>query len=529
MSKIIDALQELARGSGDLAALHGDNGSLSYSDILIAVHTLAAEFNALGIERVGLAADNGPEWIIVDLACQLAGVPLIPLPGFFTPQQMRHAVESSGVDALLSDRDGFASTCATLFGARLSGGAVTFTSLTSISAFRLCPLLDSVLLPDNTAKITYTSGSTGHPKGVCLSVAAQYATASALNDALKDTPLHRHLAVLPLATLLENVAGVYSALLRGAEVMLPSLATLGWAGSSGLDIQSLATTMTETEANSAVLLPQILKGLIAASESGQWMAPLSLKFLAVGGARVAPDLIERGRQLGLPVYEGYGLSECGSVVSVNRPGADKPGSAGKVLPHCSVNIVESQVLVGGNVYQGYLQEGSNAQCSSAVATGDLGEIDNDGFLWLRGRSKNVLINSYGRNISPEWPESELSAQPSIVQCMVIGDAQPYCSAFIYAVQGVSAEQINYEIEQCNVVLPDYAQIRRWVALPSALSVADGLLTANGRLRRKEILAHYASLAGSCYRDSSNLEADKFTMQSQSVVGANTAHIELVKE
>jgi long-chain acyl-CoA synthetase len=529
MSKIIDALQELARGSGDLAALHGDNGSLSYSDMLIAVHTLAAEFNALGIERVGLAADNGPEWIIVDLACQLAGVPLIPLPGFFTPQQMRHAVESSGVDALLSDRDGFASTCATLFGARLSGGAVTFASLTSISAFRLCPLLDSVLLPDNTAKITYTSGSTGHPKGVCLSVAAQYATASALNDALKDTPLHRHLAVSPLATLLENVAGVYSALLRGAEVMLPSLATLGWAGSSGLDIQALASTLTAAKPDSAVLLPQILKGLTSARESGKWPAPASLKFLAVGGARVAPDLIERGRQLGLPVYEGYGLSECGSVVSVNRPGADKPGSAGKVLPHCSVNIVAAEVLVSGNTYQGYLQQDSGAPSFTEVSTGDLGELDDDGFLWLRGRSKNLLVNSYGRNISPEWPESELSALPSILQVMVIGDAQAFCSALIYPAAGASKSDISHDIALCNANLPDYAQIRRWAALPTALSVADGLLTANGRLRRKEILTHYASLVDHCYSDISNPETNEITMQSLSMLGANTARTEMAEE
>ncbi|CAA0117939.1 AMP-binding protein [Zhongshania aliphaticivorans] len=500
MSKIIHALQGFASNSGDLPALRGDNSAFSYSGMLAAVHMLADELTTLGIERVGLAADNGPEWIIVDLACQLAGVPLIPLPGFFTPQQMRHAVESSGVDALLSDRDGFASTCATLFGARLSGGAVTFASLTSISAFRLCPLLDSFLLPDNTAKITYTSGSTGHPKGVCLSVAAQYATASALNDALKDTPLHRHLAVLPLATLLENVAGVYSALLRGAEVMLPSLATLGWAGSSGLDIQALESTLTAAKPDSAVLLPQILKGLISARESGKWPAPASLKFLAVGGARVAPDLIKRGRQLGLPVYEGYGLSECGSVVSVNRPGADKLGSAGKVLTHCVVHTARSELVVGGNVYQGYLQKEHCVPVPTEVATGDLGEIDDDGFLWLHGRSKNVLVNSYGRNISPEWPESELLAQPSILQCMVIGDDQAYCSALIYPSPHASHEQIDHEISMCNSVLPDYAQIKRWVQLPVPLSAENDLLTANGRLRRHEILMHYSGLADTCYCD-----------------------------
>ncbi|MBW2941194.1 AMP-binding protein [Zhongshania aquimaris] len=500
MSKIIDALQQVANVSGDSPALQGESLTLSYSDLLNTVARVAAQLNTLGLERLGLAADNGPEWIIVDLACQLAGIPLIPLPGFFTPEQMRHALDSSGVDALLSDCEDLGLSGSALFGTRISHSSVPLAGLSTIRVFRLEAASNKSVLPDNTAKITYTSGSTGHPKGVCLSNTAQFATASALNESLIDTPLSRYLAVLPLATLLENVAGVYSALLRGALVMLPGLATLGWAGSSGLDISRLAATITASQPDSAVILPQILKGLIAYSEAGEWRAPTSLTFLAVGGARVAPELIARGRQLGLPVYEGYGLSECGSVVCVNRPGADKPGSAGKPLAHCDVSIVEGQVMVAGNAYQGYLLQDSGEPLLTEVASGDLGEIDDDGFLWLRGRSKNVLVNSYGRNISPEWPESELSALASIQQCMVVGDSQAYCSALVFPSPGVSKRQIADEINQCNTLLPDYAQIRRWLVLPKRLSVEDGLLTANGRLRRKEILAYYADLVNECYLD-----------------------------
>lgn len=530
MSKIIAVLRKFASESGDLTALQGDVSSVSYREMLAAIDAIAAELGAQGIKRVGLVADNGPEWIIVDLACQCAAVPLIPLPAFFTPQQVSHAVDSSGVDALFSDQNGFGVTGKTLFGSRFSESSQPFSGLSAIKAYRVMPAaIDRVSLPDDTAKITYTSGSTGNPKGVCLSVAAQYATATALNDALKAMPLSRHLAVLPLATLLENVAGVYSALLRGAEVMLPSLATLGWAGSSGLDIQELASILTITKPDSAVLLPQILKGLIACCDAGRWQAPSSLQFLAVGGARVAPELIARARLFGLPVYEGYGLSECGSVVCVNYPGADKPGSAGKVLSHCSVRIVDGEVMVVGNAYQGYLQLDTRAPERAEVATGDLGEVDDDGFLWLRGRSKNLLVSSYGRNISPEWPESELSALPSILQCMVIGDAQPYCGAFIYPAAGLSREQINREISRCNGALPDYAQIRRWVALPKPLTTADGFLTANGRLRRQDILAHYDELVAACFSDVIDPQAVNLTLAISLSTAADIADIDLFRE
>lgn len=84
--------------------------------------------------------------------------------------------------------------------------------------------------------------------------------------------------------------------------------------------------------------------------------------------------------------------------------------------------------------------------------------------------------------------------------MVIGDGQAYCSALVFPSPGVSSEQIAKEIDQCNALLPDYAQIKRWVMLPKRLSVEDGLLTANGRLRRNEILAYYADLVNECYLD-----------------------------
>jgi long-subunit acyl-CoA synthetase (AMP-forming) len=135
MSKIILTLRDIAKDSGSLPALQGESRSVSYGDLLIAVQDLAAQLSVLGVQRLGLAADNGPEWIIIDLACQLAGIPLIPLPGFFTSQQVLHAVESSGADILLSDSRDFAQLSKSLFGERLSDVSVQLVGLSSMRAF----------------------------------------------------------------------------------------------------------------------------------------------------------------------------------------------------------------------------------------------------------------------------------------------------------------------------------------------------------------------------------------------------------
>ena len=166
MSKIVDAIAGIASIAGNTPALESMGETVSYRELIEAVRALATQFNTLGIERLALAADNSAEWIIVDLACQLAGVPLIPLPGFFTAQQMRHAVDSSGVDVLLSDQHGLEQHCANLFDMQFSPSLTKLKGLRRIRALHLSPQLKRVLLPESAAKITYTSGSTGQANGL---------------------------------------------------------------------------------------------------------------------------------------------------------------------------------------------------------------------------------------------------------------------------------------------------------------------------------------------------------------------------
>jgi long-subunit acyl-CoA synthetase (AMP-forming) len=243
-----------------------------------------------------------------------------------------------------------------------------------------------------------------------------------------------------------------------------------------------------------ILLPQMLKAWVAALEAGA-APPVDLRFAAVGGGRVAPELIGRARRLGLPVFEGYGLSECASVVSLNTPAADRPGSVGRVLPHVRVELAaDGEILIAGNTFLGYL--GAGAPPPARLATGDLGRLDAEGFLHVTGRKKNVIITSFGRNVSPEWPEAELAARPQIAQAAVFGEARPCCVAVLVPAEpGLADADLQRAVDAANRALPDYARIGAWVRAGAPFSAAAGTATANGRLRRDAIWEiHGAALA-----------------------------------
>ncbi|MGA0734055.1 MAG: long-chain acyl-CoA synthetase, partial [Steroidobacteraceae bacterium] len=201
---------------------------------------------------------------------------------------------------------------------------------------------------------------------------------------------------------------------------------------------------------------------------------------------------------GLPAYEGYGLSECASVVALNSPDALRKGSVGQVLPHARVRIdAAGEIHVRGAAMLSYL--GEDVTSHEEIATGDLGFIDEDGYLYVRGRRKNLLITSLGRNVSPEWVERELLANASVGQAVVFGEAKPYLSCLIYpSGPGVSAVDLDAAINAANRRLPDYAQIRRWNGLPEPLTLLAGTLTANGRIRRDAVFSRYQNLIEDMY-------------------------------
>ena len=436
---------------------------------------------------VALLADNSPEWALTDLAALRAGTPLLPLPAFFTPAQLIHALNQSGADLIVTDQP-----------ERIAALAIGFATVEIEGNLHwMTRTVSPVELPEGTAKISYTSGSTGTPKGVCLTADGLIDTACAVKSRLHDLPIERHLAVLPLALLLENSAGIYAPLLRGAAIHLPPLASLGWQGMSGFAPNVLQAAVAEHRPSSVILVPELLKAwLIFLGKTGL-QAPPGLAYAAVGGSRVEHAMLVQARRLGIPAYQGYGLTECGSVISLNRPD-DDGDDVGRPLPHVRVAIKQDEVHVTTRAFLGYLgDETSNTQAS--YPTGDLGHFGEDGHLQLSGRRKNLLITSFGRNISPEWVESTLVAQPEIAQTVVTGDARNVLSAIVAPFPGVTREQITFAIARANAQLPDYARVGHWIeAAPFTLQ--NGLATGNSRPVRAAILDHYVAEIAAFYQD-----------------------------
>lgn len=482
-------LDVLGMIDGTLPAIDDGTLRLSYADVRRSIAAERRWLQSMRVRRCALHAGNSARWILSDLALLACEAVNVPLPPSFTREQRAHVLDDGGIEWVLTDvAERFAQ----------DHPAFRYVATSHRTGLALLRRDGGSLQQAPTAhisKVTYTSGSTGAPKGVCLRQAAIQSVIDSLVAATAGLGIQTHLCLLPLATLLENIAGVYVPLTLGARVIVPPAHTLG-VSYAGLNVPLLLRAIDEASPESMILVPELLRAIVYAAGGG-WRAPASLKFIAVGGGAVSPQLLEQARRAGLPVFQGYGLSECASVVCLNTPKHYKAESVGRPLPHARVRIdTNGEICVSGATMAGYL--GDPEHQDSEVRTGDLGEIDAEGFVHVRGRVKNMFITSMGRNITPEWVERELTFEPEISLAMVSGEAQPYPVALVVASSGANESSVDKAIDRANSRLPDYARVRRWGSFPEAPTPANGLLTANGRLRRAEIAAKYRQLIDSLY-------------------------------
>ena len=466
-----------------------DDGArhLAFAELGDEANRLAERLRAEGTRVVATLMDNSPAWVVADLAAARAKVVHVPLPVFFAPGQIDHALRAAGVDTVLTLPP---------LAARWPAGAASDVAVAGqpLSIVRLAAAA-SPPMPAGTAKITFTSGTTGAPKGVCLDADAMRRVAEGLVEAMAPLDIRRHLCALPFAVLLENIAGVMAPLLRGATCITLPLQQLGLSGSSGFDAARFHACALAQQPHSIILLPQMLRAWSGyLLQSGQ-RAPDSLKLVAVGGAAVGAKLLHDARALGIPAFEGYGLSEGASVQTLNLPGHDRPGTAGRALPHARLRIApDGEVEVAGSLFLGYL--GGTAAPPQWWPTGDLGRIDADGYLHISGRKKHLLITAFGRNVSPEWVETALRGEHAIAQAVVFGDAQPALSAVLWPVRADAPDaQLQAAVDAANATLPDYARIQCWVRGRANFDAAAGMATANGRPQRAAILHLHADALG----------------------------------
>ena len=235
-----------------------------------------------------------------------------------------------------------------------------------------------------------------------------------------------HLSVLPLSLLLETITAICVPILVGARTHFASALVHDFGAGSPADMcgaferRQPTTTVSWCLSSSLAGLPSSKPRACAAQKAA----------LCRSRRRpVSETLAARAWELGIPAHEGYGLTECCSVVAVNRPGRRKAGTVGEPLPGLDVRIEEGEVVVSGpTVMAGYLH--ARRAAAEPWRTGDLGSVDSDGYLRVTGRKDNLLITSSGRNISPEWIEGMIAGDARIGACAVLSHGQPHLSALL---------------------------------------------------------------------------------------------------
>ncbi len=494
--KLLERLAHHAVHKPDSTAIEGSGSSLSYAELQSDLQVLTTRLRELGIATLALDLDNGPAWALIDLAALACGITLIPIPPFFSPAQLRHALTQAGAEMVITDS-------VERLRQRLPDLALAEQVSLPVAGHNLDGLstgLSKRQLPPEVVKITYTSGTTAEPKGVMLSWAQMERVVRALGEAVAVVADDRHVALTPLAVLLENIAGLYVPLWAGASVALPSLSETGMLGASGLDARRMLQTLTERGATTAIFSPQMLQGAVSCLEAGVPI-PERLRFVAVGGAAVSRRLLERAAEFRFPVYEGYGLSEFASVVCLNRLNAHRPGAVGKPLGHIDLEIAkDGEVLIRGNLFSGYLGEPASESEDGWWHSGDIGYLDDEGFLHLQGRRRHIFITAFGRNVSPEWVERELVLEPAILQAAVFGEARPWNCGVIVAAPDADSAAVEAAIARVNALLPDYARISQWLPADAPFGLQNGQLSGTGRLRREAIFQHYCERINALYQE-----------------------------
>ncbi len=435
MRAVFRALARHATERPETLAFRDDGGAISWSGLAGRVAGLA-HLVAEGPDTVAIGVPGGIDYVVADLALTLAGKRQVPLPFFFSAEQTAHILKDTGAGAVVSaSPEAFAGLPLPVF--------------TPDAAARALPDYNG-----GAQRVIYTSGSSGRPKGVVIGDRQLDASLAALSRVVGAGPGDVHLSVLPLPQLLEQICGIFLPILAGAQCVMRFDATRALLGGP---LEGFTRALDEVAPTTSLIAPGLLGRWVKDLAAAGAQAPAGLRFVAVGGAASSPDLVRSAEAVGIPVHEGYGLSECCAVVAMNRPGENRPGTVGPILDGLEVKIIDGEITVSGpTVMEGYLH---GAPVPERWHTGDLGRFE-EGRLVVEGRKDALLVTPAGRNLSPEWIEARVNADPRVVGSALGLRARDGALVLIAV---LAAPATGTEIAALLADLPDYARPAEWIA------------------------------------------------------------------
>ena len=561
-------------GSPDVARFQERDGSwhsISSAGLYARVRSLAAALEALGLrkgDRIVLVSENRWEWAVTDFASLALGLVDVPLFPTLQAEQIGPLVAHSGARvAVVSSAAQLEKIRAIREETQLEHVIVMDDAAAGEDALSFAALLGSApegrdaafdararaVAPGDLASIIYTSGTTGEPKGVMLTHGN---LASNVNYSLREFPFtgpQRTVSFLPLSHSTARHADYALYSLGFSIAYCPSMEKL--MGALATVKPTLVVTVprvlekvrqeVERKARSSKIKQAIVTWALGIGRSHEstvlagrtpgsplWKLADSLlyskvravfggevTFYIAGGAPLGAESAHWFAQAGIRVLEGYGLTETSPVIGVNTPSNYRLGSIGKPLPNIEVKIAEDGELLvrGPSVFSGYWQNPElTAQAFDAdgwFLTGDIGRLDEDGFLFITDRKKELLKTSEGKLVAPQPIEGKLKADLFVGQAALVGDRQKYVAALIspnFAVLEPWAREKNIPaatrkqlvehplvvarykeaIRQVNQSLADFELLKRFAVVPDEWTIDTGELTPSLKLKRRVLLDRY---------------------------------------
>jgi len=525
-------------------------------------------------DRVAILSENRPEWTITDFATLALGAVTVPVYATQTAEQTSYILNDSGVRVIAVSTKHQLEKVLTIHRQtpveRIlvmdpveTPHAVPIQKLSLQGPTDFDPAFDArarSITPDDLATIIYTSGTTGTPKGAMLThgnlasniarsldgfgvgtkeeVSLSFLPLSHVTARHVDFALLYRGVVLAYCPDLANLAralaevqpNIFIAVPRVYEKIrqqvilkaagFPKSAIFRWTLSVGRAHRDEILAGTEPKALSWKIANRLVFSKVRAGMGGK-----AEEFIS-GGAPLGRELAEWYADVGIPVHEGYGLTETSPVIAVNTPTAHKLGTVGKPLANVEVRIAEDgEVLARGpSIFQGYWnrpEETQNAFVDGWFKTGDIGHLDSEGYLSITDRKKDLIKTSGGKFIAPQPIENSLKLNPFIGTAVVLGDRRKFPAVLIAPhfpvledwaranqVEFASREklvahakvQALYEsiVEETNQTLARFERLKRVLVVPEEFSETDGTLTHTFKVRRRGIEVRYRALIEDMY-------------------------------